>query len=145
MAKKSKGLLPKRIGKLKVRKSVRRGALGDLLASKAGQALIAEAVLALGALAGAKLGKSPKVRGAVANVRAKGAKAGRDATAAKATFTYALGEAARTFSDALHRSPADRAPAADGPAWAPAAPAPRARPARARTRRRISEPTPPPA
>jgi hypothetical protein len=129
MAKKSKTLLPKRIGKVKVRKSVRKGALGHFLTSKAGQALIAEAVMAAGALTVAKLKKNPKVQSAVASARIKGAKAGHDA---KAAITYAMGEAVRTFSDALHRSPADRGP---GAAWAPLAPAPARKAARPRTRR----------
>jgi hypothetical protein len=119
MARKSKSLLPKRIGKVKVGKSVRKGVLADVLTSKAGQALIAEAVLAVGAIAGAKLKKSPKVQGAVATPRVKGAKAGRDAGAATATLTYALGEAVRSFSEALHRSPADRAAPSNGSGWAP--------------------------
>jgi hypothetical protein len=119
MARKSKSLLPKRIGKVKVGKSVRKGALADVLTSKAGQALIAEAVLAVGAIAGAKLQKSPKVRSAVASARVKGAKAGREAGAATATLTYALGEAVRSFSEALHRAPADRGSPGDGSGWAP--------------------------
>ena len=123
MAKKLKSLLPKRIGKVKVGKSVRKGALADVLASKAGQALIAEAVLAAGAMA--RLRKSRKVQGAIAGARAKSGKAAREAGAATATLTYALGEAVRSFSDALHRPPADRAPATDGPAWAPPEPAPK--------------------
>jgi hypothetical protein len=132
MAKKMKSLLPKRIGKVKVGKSVRKGALADVLASKAGQALIAEAVLVAGAMAGARLKKSRKVQGAIAGARAKSSKAAREASAATATLTYALGEAVRSFSDALHRAPADRAPATDGPAWAPPAPAPKTTRPRAR-------------
>jgi len=138
MAKKMKSLLPKRIGKVKVGKSVRKGALADVLASKAGQALIAEAVLAAGAMAGARLRKSRKVQGAIAGARAKSGKAAREASAATATLTYALGEAVRSFSDALHRPPADRASATDGPAWAPPAPAPKTTKPRAR---RVSPPT----
>jgi hypothetical protein len=128
MARKSKPLLPKRIGKVKLAKSVRKGALGDLLASKAGQALIAEAVLAVGAMAGAKIAKtelkkSRKVQGAVAAAKTKSREAGE----ATATLAYALGEAVRSFSEALHRSPADRASSEgsngdDGPGWAPLAP-----------------------
>ncbi len=117
MAKKSKALLPKRIGKVKVGKSVRKGALADVLTSKAGQALIAEAVLAVGALAAAKLKTSRKVRGAVAVAKAKGGEAGGAAD----TLTYALGEAVRSFSEALHRAPADRAAAA----WRRSRPRPR--------------------
>ncbi len=133
MAKKSKTLLPKRIGKVKVGKSVRKGAIGDFLTSKAGQALIAEAVLAAGALAVTKLSKNPKVRGAVDGAKTKGAKAGHDA---KEAISYALGEAVRTFSNALHRTPADRA-AADKvqQGWAPLEPAPAPKTAKPRTRR----------
>ena len=124
MARKSKTLLPKRIGKVKVAKSVRKGALADLLASKAGQALIAEAVLAVGAMAGAQIAKkelkkSRKVQGAVAAAKSKGREAGE----AAATLTYALGEAVRSFSEALHRAPADRGSNGGGETgWAPLAP-----------------------
>ena len=135
MAKKSKTLLPKRIGKVKIGKSARKGALADFLTSKAGQALIAEAVMGAGALTVAKLSKSPKVRGAVAGAKLRGAKAGHDA---KEAISYALGEAIRTFSNALHRTPADRA-AADK-AWAPLEPAPAPKAAKPRARR--SAPTP---
>jgi hypothetical protein len=138
MARKSKALLPKRIGKVKVAKAVRKGALADLLASKAGQALIAEAVLAVGAMAGAQIAKkelkkSRKVQGAVATAKTKGREAGEAAT----TLTYALGEAVRSFSEALHRAPADRASGAaanggDGPGWAPLAPSPGSRAAKPR-------------
>lgn len=136
MAKKTKSLLPKRIGKVKVGRSLRKGALGDLLASKAGQALIAEAVLAAGALSGARLRNSRKGKAVVASARAKGVKAGHYASAAAATFSYALGEAVRSFASALHRPPAERAAVADGPAWAPPAPAPT--PRRTRAKRPVS-------
>jgi len=128
MARKTKTLLPKRIGKIKVAKSVRKGALADLLSSKAGQALIAEAVLAVGAMAGAQIAKkelrkSRKVQGAVAAAKTKGREAGE----ATATLTYALGEAVRSFSEALHRSPAERAASSGSngggeAGWAPLAP-----------------------
>ena len=143
MARKSKALLPKRIGKVKVGKSVRKGALADVLTSKAGQALIAEAVLAVGAIAGAKLKKSPKVQSAVATARAKGAKAGHEAASASATLTYALGEAVRTFSEALHRAPADRRSAGDGSGWAPLPSATGPKTARPRTRRARPPESPP--
>ncbi|MDB5442088.1 MAG: hypothetical protein JWP86_2625 [Phenylobacterium sp.] len=45
MSKKNKGFLPKRIAGVKVPKSVRNGPLGELIASSAGPALIAEAVM----------------------------------------------------------------------------------------------------
>jgi hypothetical protein len=148
MARKSKTLLPKRIGKVKVSKSVRKGALGDFLASKAGQALIAEAVLAVGAMAGAKIAKtelkkSRKVQGAVAAAKTKGREAGE----ATATLTYALGEAVRSFSEALHRAPADRAPAGGGNGdtngWAPLAPTSEPKAAKPRSPRAEAPDSPP--
>ena len=141
MAKKMKSLLPKRIGKVKIGKSTRKGALADFLSSKAGQVLIAEALMAAGTLAAAKLKDNPKVRGAVATAKTKGVKAGHDA---KEAISYAVGEAMRSFSDALHRPPADRQPAADTPAWSPLEPAPKAKSARPRTRR-ATPPNAPPA
>ena len=143
MAHKSKSLLPKRIGKVKVGKSVRKGALADVLTSKAGQALIAEAVLAVGAIAGAKLKKNPKVQGAVATARAKGAQAGHEAASATATLTYALGEAVRSFSEALHRAPADRGSPSNGSGWAPLPTAAARKVAKPRARR-ASPPAAPP-
>lgn len=64
MSRKSKSLLPKRIGKAKIGKALRKGALADVLSSKAGQALIAEAMLAVGAMAGVKLKKNRKLHDA---------------------------------------------------------------------------------
>lgn len=46
MTKKNKSFLPKKIAGVKVPKSVRRGPLGELIASPTGPALIAEAVMA---------------------------------------------------------------------------------------------------
>jgi hypothetical protein len=135
MGKKSKALLPKRIGKVKVAKAVRKGALADVLTSKAGQALIAQAVLAVGAVAAANLKKNSKVRSAVAAAKVKSGAVGEETNAAAATLTYALGEAVRSFSEALHRAPSDRPPRGDGGGWAPLAPSPRAKAARRRTRR----------
>jgi hypothetical protein len=144
MTKKSKALLPKRIGKVKVGKSVRKGALADVLTSKAGQALIAQAVLAVGAIGAAKLKKSRKAQRAVAVAKVKTGEIGHEAGAATATLTYALGEAVRSFSEALHRAPVDRAPGADGGGWAPLAPSRRTKAAKPRVRRpepSISPPT----
>lgn len=45
MAKKNQSFLPKKIAGVKVPKSVRKGPLGELIASPAGPALIAEAVM----------------------------------------------------------------------------------------------------
>ena len=143
MGKKSKALLPKRIGKVKVAKSVRKGALADVLTSKAGQALIAQAILALGAVATVKLKKSRKARSAVAAGKIKGEKVGLDASAATATLTYALGEAVRSFSEAVHRAPVDRPVGADGGAWAPLAPTPMPKAAKPRAHPRESSLSPP--
>ncbi|MFL5295041.1 MAG: hypothetical protein ACJ798_01535 [Phenylobacterium sp.] len=108
MAKKSKGFLPKKIAGVKVPKKVRKGQFGELLASKTGQALIAQALLAAGAVAGAKkAADSPKARGALADfadkVKSAGDGAGSQVSEGSSAMTYALGEAVRTFAEALHR------------------------------------------
>jgi hypothetical protein len=108
MAKKSKNFLPKKIAGVKVPKKVRKGQFGELLASPGGQKLIAQAIVAIGAVAGAKKVKdSPKARGAIADaadkLRDAGDGAGHAGTAASGALAYALGEAARSFTDALHR------------------------------------------
>ena len=106
--KKSKSFLPKKIGGVKVPKSVRKGRFGELLASKTGQTLIAEALLAGGAVAaGLKAKDSPKVRHAVHDAKDKvvhaGEDAGHDLHSAGGSLAYALSEAARSFADALRR------------------------------------------
>lgn len=103
---KTKSLLPKRIAGVKVPKAVRKGRFGELLASRTGQVLIAEALMAAGAVAGAKkASESPKARHlvheAAERVRHAGDGGGREMGAASATLAYALGEAARSFADAL--------------------------------------------
>src|SRR5262245_2250095 len=78
--KSSKGLIPKRIAGVRVPKSVRKGRFGELLASRTGQALIAQAILGAGAVAaGLKAKDSPKVRNAAAEARDRVVEAGRDA------------------------------------------------------------------
>src|SRR5436309_876471 len=107
----TKSLLPKRIAGVKIPKKVRKGQFAEILNSKAGQALIAEAVMAVAALAAAKKAKeSPKIRGAMADAKDKVFDTGKDANDSAATLTYALGEAVRSFSDALHRGPGDGGP-----------------------------------
>jgi hypothetical protein len=123
MAKKNK-FLPKRVGGVKVPKRIRKSGMGQFLASPAGQALIAQAVVAAGAVAGAKKVKdSPKAREALADIghdlKHAGADVGGEANSATATLAYALGEAARSFTDALHHNGERH----DGPAWAPSNPA----------------------
>lgn len=132
MAKKKKSFLPKRMAGVKVPKSVRKGRLGELIASPAGQAAIAEVVMALGAVAGAKKVKdSPKARDALADVADrlrdggadKGKAAARTATAASGALAYALGEAARSFAEALqrrgdgHDEDRERGPIASAEGW----------------------------
>lgn len=124
--KKRKSVLPKRIAGVKVPKAVRKGRFGELLTSKAGQALIAEALMAAAAVAGAKKAKdSPKVRGALHDaaetVRDAGHDKGEKAGAASAAFTYALGEAVRSFAGALRDGgPKEHATPDPQPQWRPA-------------------------
>ena len=125
MGKKTRSILPKKIAGVKVPKAVRKGRLGELLASKKGQALVAEAVMAAGAIAGAKkLKDDPQARGAVADtgrsLKHAGREAGYDASALTATLAYALGEAARSFADALRHDPGEDHPRHVGHAQAPA-------------------------
>ena len=109
MAKKSKNLLPKKIAGVKVPKKVRQGRFGELLASPTGQAVIAEAIMAIGAVAGAKkVADSPEARDKLGDVADSLKHAGKKAKhkaspALNGAIAYALGEAARSFSDALHR------------------------------------------
>lgn len=129
MSKKKKSFLPKKIAGVKVPKAVRKGRLGEMIASPAGQAAIAEAVMAAGALAGAKKVKdSPKARGALTDMADKlreagdgaGKKTARTATAASGALAYALGEAARSFADALQKhgdSEPDDLPVASAEGW----------------------------
>jgi hypothetical protein len=122
MSKKSKRMLPKRIAGVKVPKKVRKGHVGEILTSKTGKALIAEAVMAVGALAAAKAKDSPSVRGALGDAKDKvrdvGGHARQDVSGTTASLTYALGEAVRSFSDALRNGSDGDAPASRGPAWA---------------------------
>jgi hypothetical protein len=108
--KKKRSLLPKRITGVKVPKAVRKGRFAELLASKAGQALIAEAIMAAGAIAGAKKASdSPKARSFVHDT----AEAVRDASdsdkvdvsSAREVVAYAVGEAVRSFAEALRNGP----------------------------------------
>jgi hypothetical protein len=103
-----KGVIPKKIAGVKVPKSVRQGRFGELLASKTGQAVIAQAILGAGAVAaGLKAKDSPTVREAAHDAKHKVKDTAGDATGAAgdmtATLAFALGEAARSFADALRR------------------------------------------
>ena len=105
---KARKTLPKRIAGVKVPKAVRKSRFGELLASRAGQALIAEALLAAGAVAaGKKASRNPRVRDAAHEAKEMAVHAGHDVrhdmADAGATLAYALGEAARAFAEALRR------------------------------------------
>lgn len=111
--KKAKGAaaLPKRIAGVKVPKAVRRGRFADLLASRQGQALIAEAILGAGAIAaGMKAKDDPKVRRVAKDAKDSLVNAGDDAatgvSTASATLAHALAEGARAFAEALRRGAA---------------------------------------
>jgi hypothetical protein len=108
--KKNKSLLPKRIAGVKVPKAVRKGRFAELIASKAGQALIAETIMAAGAIAGAKKASdSPKARSFVHDtaeaVRDAGDSDKVDVGSAREVVAYAVGEAVRSFAEALRSGP----------------------------------------
>jgi hypothetical protein len=66
MSKKKQWVLPKKIAGVKVPRKARKGRFAELLASPAGQKLIAEAIIAGGvAIAGKLAAQSPKARKAV--------------------------------------------------------------------------------
>jgi hypothetical protein len=117
--KKQKSLLPKRIAGVKVPKSVRKGPLGQLLASRTGQALLAEAIMAAGAVGVAKqandppdeAGKHPPlIGGLVADAFRRWQSSGHDGhdDPMAGSIAYALGEAARVFVRTLNEQRADR-------------------------------------
>ena len=123
-SKKSKGLIPKKIAGVKVPKKVRKGRFGELLASKTGQAVIAQAILGAGAVAaGLKAKDDPKVQAAAKDTKRKLAGKAQGATAdAGAAFAYALGEAARSFAEALRKGEPARGPASqdeEAATWTP--------------------------
>ena len=117
MAKKKKksDLLPKRIAGVKVPKAVRKGRFGELLASPSGQKLILEAIMAGAAVVGAKkASRNPEVRSVAHDVAEKVRGDGHhkphhDGAPATAVLAYALGEAARSFADALRNGREDDA------------------------------------
>ncbi len=107
MAKKRKGFLPKKIAGVKVPRKVRKGQLGELIASPTGQKIIAQAILAGGALvAGRKAAKSDTALAAAKGAKAKAVTAVGKVQAATPqldaeTLSYAFAEAAKTFAAAL--------------------------------------------
>ena len=122
-AKTSKGAIPKRIAGVKVPKAVRKGRFGELLASRTGQAVIAQAILGAGAVAaGMRAKDNPKVQSAARKAKHtitdKADAAASDAGAG--ALAYALGEAARSFADAMRRGGPTQASAEDEASkWTP--------------------------
>jgi len=118
MGKKSKKALPKKIAGVKVPKSIRKGRFGEFLTSPAGQKLVAEAIVAVGAVASAgKAAKSDKAKdlAGAAKDRAADLKqdAGAKASDASGVIAYAVGEAVRSFTDAIRRHDGKAADVAD--------------------------------
>jgi hypothetical protein len=117
--------LPKKIAGVKIPKGVRKGAVADFLASKAGQKLIAEAVTAVVAALVVKKEAEPgsttrktarKAKEAVEEVADSAPAAG---AAGAGTLAFAVSEAGRAFREALHGSqatPSPEPPDADWPA-----------------------------
>lgn len=133
MTKKKTGL-PKRIAGVKIPKAVRKAPLAQVLGSKAGKAVLAEALmlaasgLAIGGASKAGGGDPARggkraLEGAGRGLAALGAEVSDQAANASSTLAHALREGAEAFMQALHRGP----PGEDG-SWraepAPPTPAP---------------------
>lgn len=124
---KAKSLLPKRVAGVKVPKAVRRSRFGQMLASPAGQALLTDLAVGAGALAVAKGKDNPRVRHFAHDAKDKVVHTGEDAThgahVSGETVAYALREAARAFSEAMHRGaphePRSFAADAEAETWTP--------------------------
>jgi hypothetical protein len=116
--------VPKKIAGVKIPKAVRKGAIADFLASRAGQKLIAEAVTAAVAALVIKKESEPgsttrktarKAKDKIEDVADEAPAAGLGA----GSLAYAFGEAGRAFRDALQgpgAATADEPPDADWPA-----------------------------
>jgi hypothetical protein len=134
MAKKKKSKktkLPKSIAGVKIPKSLRNGALGDFAQSRAGKIIIAEVVMALGALlAGHEAKRGSATRQALSEtgeaVKAASEKAGDVGAGAAATgvlgdrLAHAFAEAGAAFRRALHDEP--EAPVLEAPPTPPKKP-----------------------
>ena len=106
MAKKLKLKVPKRIGGMKIPKTVRKGPLADFLNSSGGQVLIAEAlVLAAGAFASKRLDPESHAGELVHHAvdSAKGAAPER-LVDASTRFSHAFREGIEAFRTSLHES-----------------------------------------
>jgi hypothetical protein len=122
---KSKTALPKRIAGVKIPKKVRKAGLPALLASPVGIGLATElATLAAAAIGGRSGGAAGKLKDQGHALKKGGGKAAVSAE----TVTFALGEAARSFADALRYGPSADGPQAGGPdVDGPEPPAPKGR------------------
>lgn len=112
MAKNKKSALPKKIAGVKVPKTIRKGQVGAFLTSPAGQKLVAEAILALGAIAGArKAAKSETAKDLAGAAREKMSEAKEGAanmvSGEAGPIAYAVGEAVRSFTEAVRRHHGD--------------------------------------
>ena len=123
MAKKKKRVVPKRIAGVKVPKPLRRS-LDELLSSPMGRNMVADAIVA----AGAALIASQARKGSAARrfaeqhppetLKADAEDAAAGVSNSGSALAYALGEASKTFAEALRRGKA----AADArTAWPPVA------------------------
>lgn len=130
MAKKAgKSALPKRVAGVKIPKRVRKSSVGRLLSSPMGQAIVVDSLVQ----AGRELIEHDGWRGADARrftdlsgtkLKAAGKRAKRmaengagQAADASATLAFAIGEAARSFMEALHRGPPQQAEPHYETAW----------------------------
>ena len=124
MAKKKKtSKFPKRIAGVKVPKPLRRS-LNDVLASKLGRDIVADALVAAGAaLLGSQTSRGSPTRRFLRDhgphhLADDARDVGGGLNSSRQAFAYALGEASRTFAEALHRGKAEADARA---AWPPAA------------------------
>ena len=107
--KKSKSLLPKRVGGVKIPRSIRKGRAGRFLTSPLGVALISEAVMAAGVVTAVKKADEASTLGHLrdnageALRQARGGAKGRSRESAEA-LRSAFSAAAAAFADALHTS-----------------------------------------
>ncbi|MFC3077915.1 hypothetical protein ACFODL_07435 [Phenylobacterium terrae] len=110
-SKKKKGVVPKRIAGAKVPKRLRRD-LDGVLSSPMGRNILADALVAAGAaVVGTQAKKNSKTRRFLRDhPPAEAPHAAQDAAGAVASgssaLAFALGEASRSFVDALHRGKA---------------------------------------
>jgi hypothetical protein len=124
---KSKRALPKRLAGIKLPKAVRQGGLAALATSPQGAKLMAELLAAAGGVVLAKKGADAVAPGGDAASAAQGKlqQGGGAIAASGQAVTYALGEAARSFLQAL-KDGGEPPPAPKEPATPrrPAAPQP---------------------